>query len=310
MKILLAIDDSKYARAAVDFLICFPLSEKSEITLLTVIEDDLFIRKCKKEPCHDQGIALLKTEYFVQAEQRRLLKEESDRLSQAGLIVNCEVRVGHPAEVITEIAQKSGTDLVVVGSSRQGCVKRFLLGTAYDYILEYSPCSVLVVKKPDASLLQSVEALPSSSVERGKPGLHVLLAYDDSEQAKKSVELCASLPLDGNTKITALTVLPLVTCYRHDILQRLGRVWHEKKRAAGQSLRRISEEMRRTTPNVSSQLRESEDVSQEILKTADDLNCELIMLGYKSKSTIQKLLMGSVTKRIAHHAPCSVLLVR
>jgi nucleotide-binding universal stress UspA family protein len=47
--------------------------------------------------------------------------------------------------------------------------------------------------------------------------------------------------------------------------------------------------------------------------TADDLidaaqrqQADLIMLGSIGKSTWQRLLLGSVTMRILHHAPCSV----
>ena len=49
---------------------------------------------------------------------------------------------------------------------------------------------------------------------------------------------------------------------------------------------------------------------QEILDEAARLNSNLIMLGDKGKSAIEKFLLGTVTKRVARHAPCSVWIVR
>jgi nucleotide-binding universal stress UspA family protein len=102
----------------------------------------------------------------------------------------------------------------------------------------------------------------------------------------------------------------LVKLYRQDIKQRLSWVWKEKKKLAQKSLDRLSNEVKWTTPHISTQLREAADVSQEILDLAEQTQCHLILLGHKGKGAIEKFLLGSVTTRIAHHAPCSVLAVR
>jgi len=94
--------------------------------------------------------------------------------------------------------QDVGSDCIVVGSHGTSGIRRFLLGSVSDYVLQYAPCSVLIVKKHD-----------QHCAETGKP-LSMLLSYDDSASARKAVEFCASLPLDEQAKVTALTVLPLV----------------------------------------------------------------------------------------------------
>ena len=64
------------------------------------------------------------------------------------------------------------------------------------------------------------------------------------------------------------------------------------------------------TPHVATQVRESAEVSDAILDAADELDIDMIVIGDKGKGAIREFLLGSVTRRIAHHAPCSVLVVR
>lgn len=51
------------------------------------------------------------------------------------------------------------------------------------------------------------------------------------------------------------------------------------------------------------------DPAEEIIKTAGKENVDLIILG-TGKSKIDKRLLGSVSEKVVHSAPCSILLVR
>jgi nucleotide-binding universal stress UspA family protein len=162
-------------------------------------------------------------------------------------------------------------------------------------VLAYARCSVLIVRSPPTE---------------PHPEYRILLTYDDSAPARQAVEFCSGLSLDPQSQVSILTVLPLLKLYRQDVKQRLSWVWKEKKKLAQKSLERLSHEVSWSTPQVSTQLREASDVSQEILKVAEETHADLIVLGHKGKGAIEKFLLGSVTTRIAHHAPCSVLAVR
>ena len=298
MKILLATDGSESARAAVDCLLRFPFPRNSEVTLLTVIDRNVFKNEEVSSINEEQRDELEETEKIVQVAAQELLAEEATRLTGAGWSESRELRIGHPAEEIVGLAEQLDSDCIVVGSHGTSGIRRFLLGSVSDYVLQYASCSVLIVKKDHIHC-----------AETGKP-LRLLLSYDDSPSARKAVEFCASLPMDEQAKVTALTVLPLVKMYRQDIRQRLSWLWLEKKKQALAALERVKEEIGLTTQHVETQLRESPDVSDEILQAATELDSDLIVLGHKGKGAIKKFLLGSVTTRIAHHAPCSVLAVR
>jgi nucleotide-binding universal stress UspA family protein len=50
--------------------------------------------------------------------------------------------------------------------------------------------------------------------------------------------------------------------------------------------------------------------AEALLAAVDRLGAELIVLGLHPRSTIEKVLMGSVAREVMRHAPCPVLMVK
>jgi nucleotide-binding universal stress UspA family protein len=310
MKILLAIDGSETAQAAVNCLMRFPFPRQSEVTVLTVIDKTVFQNDDVSALNDEQQYSLRKTEISVQQAAEELLARETTRLKDTGLSAVSELLVGHPAEEIVRAAEKLACDCIVVGSHGMGGIKRFLLGSVSDHVLQYAPCSVLIVKNQELHVAESNGQPTSAAVDESDHLLRMLLAYDDSESSRSAVDYCSSLPLDKQTEVTILTVLPMVTLYRQDIRQQLSWLWQEKKKQARAALDAAAKQIGSATPNVQVHLREAADVSDEILHAATEYGSDLIVLGHKGKGAIKKFLLGSVTTRIAHHADCSVLAIR
>lgn len=57
-----------------------------------------------------------------------------------------EVRVGSPAETIVEVAEALAADVIVVGSTGKGAVKRLFVGSVADRLVHISSRPVLVVR--------------------------------------------------------------------------------------------------------------------------------------------------------------------
>ncbi len=297
MKILFATDGSETARAALDFMLAFPLPEDSDITLVSVIDRDKLAHHDAGSLSEEQSKALRETEEAVTKACDQLLSEAAERVRDAGWAGRKLIRSGHPADEIVRAAAELEADLVVVGSHGLTGIKRYLLGSVSSTVLEYAHCSVMIVK-----------GTHDGGAKRDR--LRILLAYDDSESSKHAVDFCARLPLGDHVEITALGVLPLVTLYRQDIKQRLSWFWQQKKQAAKAALERVTKEVEWATGNVVFDLRESGDVTEEILNTAKGMNCDLIVVGHKGRGAIERFLIGSTTGRIARHAACSILAVR
>ena len=60
--------------------------------------------------------------------------------------VHTHTPVGDPARQLLEMAATA--DLVVVGSRGLGAVRRLLLGSVSEKVLQHAPCPVLIVKDP------------------------------------------------------------------------------------------------------------------------------------------------------------------
>ena len=50
--------------------------------------------------------------------------------------------------------------------------------------------------------------------------------------------------------------------------------------------------------------------ADEIVRAADELDVDLIVVGGRGKGAVEAMLLGSVAYRVLHHAPCPVLVTR
>lgn len=50
--------------------------------------------------------------------------------------------------------------------------------------------------------------------------------------------------------------------------------------------------------------------ADQIVRYAKDNNCDMVIVGQKGKSKIESWLLGSVSKRVATYAPCTVTIVK
>jgi nucleotide-binding universal stress UspA family protein len=69
-------------------------------------------------------------------------REEGER---AGVEIDVDVRPGHPAELITRVAEDGAYDLIVLGH-RGHFVRDRLLGSTADRVAEHAPCPVMIVR--------------------------------------------------------------------------------------------------------------------------------------------------------------------
>ena len=79
-------------------------------------------------------------------ESRQSALEELKAIADtANINVDVEVRAGHPYKTILEVADKSGTELIIVASHQPG-LEDYFLGSTAAKIVRHAKCSVLVVR--------------------------------------------------------------------------------------------------------------------------------------------------------------------
>ena len=308
MKILLAIDGSENADAAIRFLRKWPLPKDCKLILMTVINKDVFGDEKALEFDDRQRQMLLETEQTLREDAEEILAAAETQIDAAGMTVEKVITAGNPAFEIVQTATKLSADIVMMGTHGFGEIKRFLLGSVSDKVMLYAPCSVLIVRSAGTEPENPAGTGPAT-VHEPHP-LKILLAFDNSRSARKATRVCTKLSSTLHDEVVALSVMPLMHMFRQDVRQQLSWVWQERKKAAAKGLKWVEKILNPASSKVSTLLKESTDVSQEIIDTAAAINSDLIVIGNRGESKVKKFLMGSVTRRIIHHAPCSVLAVR
>ena len=95
------------------------------------------------------------------AEVQEEFREETDRwvqrLVKTGFEperVNCEVAFGDPAQEILVAAERLAPDLIVMGRSGAGRIRRALIGSVAGEVLRHATCPVLVVPEPEDEIVE------------------------------------------------------------------------------------------------------------------------------------------------------------
>ena len=299
MHIVLAIDGSEGARWAQEMVVALPLPGTREVTLITVL-DLPHPRFASLTPMasrgYDEALAALRGEAYETA--HAVLGKAREALEQHGACVAGRVHEGPVAAAIIEAVDVWRADLIVVGARGLGPVKEFLLGGVSQKVARYAPCSVLVVKRPVATIRR------------------VLVALDGSIDAEMGVGFVAGLALPPDTLVHLSVVVEL----HGFVLPNTGS--HPETRAA--TLRTIAESEVAAAERMLAEVRtvlgtkgwtvtssvHIGDAADHLLREIHDVDPDLAILGAKGFTATKRFVLGSVAHKILKYAPCSVLLVR
>jgi nucleotide-binding universal stress UspA family protein len=130
--------------------------------------------------------------------------------------------------------------------------------------------------------------------------MRVLLGTDGSPDAVRAADWLAGFPLPADSQILVVSVLP-----------HLGSRAAEHKNAMHAQTRQVLEDARLTlAPRaVDVQLTEG-GVRERLLETAEEWNADLIVLGARGLSGMERALLGSVSLSVAREASCAVMIVK
>jgi nucleotide-binding universal stress UspA family protein len=136
-RILVAIDGSECSDRALDKAIELAQLTHAQLTALA-IEGPL--------PAYAATIAEVEEvkrekDLFFNA----LATQARQRAQQSGIELEVDVRPGHAATVISDVATAGGYDLVVLGH-RGHFLRDHLLGSTADRVAEHAPCPVMIVR--------------------------------------------------------------------------------------------------------------------------------------------------------------------
>lgn len=148
MRIILAIDESKFSADAVEEVRASLWPEDTTVRVLSAAEP--VSPPPASELWYDAGGSLERMQQEITRRSEELTTRAADSLRASGLKAESVVRPGDPRLVIVDEATEWSADLIVVGSHGYTGIKRFLLGSVAHSVVSHAPCSVQVVRKRDA----------------------------------------------------------------------------------------------------------------------------------------------------------------
>ncbi len=142
MKILVAIDNSKYSEAAINGVANYFKPQATEIRILHVLTPIVL----SALPQMSRGYA---PELEEQAKEARALVDKyAQKLRADGYAVDTVVESGEVRECIIDTAARWQADLILLGSHGHKGMGRLLLGSVAESVVRHAACSVLVVRLP------------------------------------------------------------------------------------------------------------------------------------------------------------------
>ena len=145
MKIVLAVDGSKFSEAAVQAVIEQARPQDTEIQVLHIVEPPSLL-VAREMGGYDRALDAVWEGETKQAEA--LVTKVADQLRSKGLKVTTKVEQGDPKSGIIDAASKWRAELIIIGSHGRKGLDRFLMGSVAESVARHAPCSVEIVRIP------------------------------------------------------------------------------------------------------------------------------------------------------------------
>ncbi len=132
----------------------------------------------------------------------------------------------------------------------------------------------------------------------------ILLATDGSEDAARATDVASDLAKRAGSELHVVHVWHDVPGFAHDFVKR------ELKRQGQEVLDAQVEKIAGTGATVAkAHLREGR-TSNEVIALSEEIAAGLLVVGSRGLGTVQRILMGSQSEEIVHHAHLPVLVLR
>jgi len=209
---------------------------------------------------------------------------------------------GHESEVdsILRVAQRERADLIVIGSRGLRGIREVLLGSVSSGVLHHASCPVLIVRGENA---------PCGTAKFD----NILLASDGSPCAQRAGRVAVELAQKFAVTLTVLNAyedLSSVTIPGDEDrliddadAENYAKQWLEY-------VAHLVKDFAKEAGVHCSFVQEGGLPDETIINFANQHDVDLIVLGSRGLGGYARLLIGSVSNRVVHHANCPVLVVR
>lgn len=147
--------------------------------------------------------------------------------------------------------------------------------------------------------------------------MKVILATDGTGHSDAAVEIVRNLNLSDGDEVKVVSVVDMAVPLAMDIYAGYLPSSTDIEAAVKENTEKVLESTREKIAGffggknvlVSSEVLHGSPESR-IVETAEEFGADMIVVGSHGYNRWERLLLGSVSDSVVHHAPCSVLVVR
>lgn len=147
--------------------------------------------------------------------------------------------------------------------------------------------------------------------------MKILLATDGTKFSRAAVAMISLINLPPESEIKLISVIDVTIPLSVDTYAGYMPPTIELENAIREHADKLLSEAKQHVSNklVESKIIITADVlvgspESRIVETAEEIKADLIVIGSHGYNRWERLLLGSVSDSVVHHAPCSVLVVR
>jgi nucleotide-binding universal stress UspA family protein len=204
--------------------------------------------------------------------------------------------VGDPAQVILDVAERPGRNLIVMSTHGYTGFSRWLYGSVTARVMPYAPCPILVVRSAE---------IPQ----------HILLALDCSRFAEHILDPTLALVNAFDANITFLHVEErgihhdekleaMIAKNDTGLAERYRTDFYDESH---KYLRHVAARY----PNLNIEIHVARGKpAQRIVEMAEQLGCDLIAMSTHGHTGVARWRYGSVTNKVLSQAPVDLLISR
>lgn len=306
MKIIAAVDGTKYSEAAIDALMGMNWPADTQIKILTVL------------PAEEPGFGFVKlgpgkSAQHLQELEANTLAALKNAFAEREKDMPCKISyevlaAGDAKSQIVEAAKNWAANLIVMGSRGARGVELMLLGSVSQGVLNTAPCPVIIVKSDEH------QAQVQHRLRKGYKSL--VLAVDSSQYSLAALNWLKSLKWSEDTKLTLVTVVQSLADAVYT--EQDAMIVADLVTKQDATLNLAKSELQNLAKDLSANFAADNirvhvaigDPREAIMQAAQKSSADLIVMGSHGRTGLTKLFIGSVSQAVSVHAPCSVAIIR
>lgn len=283
-RILLATDGSDHTRRAAEYVRTLSDRFDAEVHVLAVADVG------SVSVAFDTG-------GIEQEVIERLQRQSEAWAEETGEFVDATetaVHSGKPREEILDYAAEHGIDLLAMGTHGRTGIRRYVIGSVTEHVLRRAEAPVLTARAD--------EDADGGEVDR------VLVPTDGSEAAEAAVDHAVAVADACGAAIRVLSVVDTRALAAQSELAPSDVLVESLEERSEHAVNEVAERCEAAGLSVETAVARGPP-SRAICEDAEESGADLVVMGTRGRSGLNRVLLGSVTERTVRHAPVPVMAV-